>query len=70
MGNCSKGIGFMPDYSILRRPETHSAFQAAIASHNPFVVCKEELGHESQKGECLYNILPSVDFYELVKPAF
>jgi hypothetical protein len=70
MENHSKGVGFMPDFSILQRPETHPAYKAAIQSNKPFVICKEELGHESAKGECLYSILPSLESYELVKPAF
>jgi hypothetical protein len=63
MGNHSKGIRFMPDYSILQRPETHPAYEAAMESNKQFVVCKEELGHESAKGECLYSILPNPEAY-------
>jgi putative hydrolase of the HAD superfamily len=35
-----------------------------------FLINKEELGNDSQKGECGYNIFPSPASYDLVKPVF
>lgn len=70
MGNAGSGESFSPNYSILNNPYHHSVFISAVKSGKRLLVCKEELGNNSQKGECLYDVCPSPSTYALVWPFF
>lgn len=59
IGNsCSREV-FHPDYSILEHPYHHSVFVSAMNSGKRFLVCKEDLGNNSQRGECMYDVCPT-----------
>ena len=70
MGNAGLREGFSPDYSILENPSHHSVFIRAAKSGKRFLICKEELGNNSQKGECIYNVCPTPSAYAMVRPVF
>ena len=70
MGNYGNTSVFKPDYRMFESPEAHLTYRSALASSKEFLVNKEELGHELQKGECDYDVLPSAGAYDLVKPVF
>ena len=65
----SKEEGFSPDYSILENPSNHSTFLSALQSGKQFLICKEELGNDRRKGECLYNVCPT-PAYAMTRPIF
>ncbi|MCJ1351588.1 MAG: hypothetical protein MMC33_001572 [Icmadophila ericetorum] len=69
MGNHSTATVFQPGYSIVENPGRHLLYRSAVASGKRFLVNKEELGHEREKGECDYDVLPNIAAYDLVKPA-
>lgn len=70
MGNHGTNPELVPDYTILDAPETHKVFQAAREAGKLFLVNKEELGNDTDKGECTYNVLPTPSAYDAVKPVF
>ena len=70
MGKADSTEGFSPDYSILEDPSHHSAFISAFKSGKQFLICKEELGNDSRKGECLYNVCPNPSTYTMTRPIF
>jgi putative hydrolase of the HAD superfamily len=70
MGNHGVSEIFRPDHTIFHNPAEHDVFQAAMQAGKQFLINKEELGNDSQKGECGYNIFPSPASYDLVKPVF
>lgn len=70
MGKAGSREGFSPDYSILENPSHHNTFISAFKSGKQFLICKEELGNDSRKGECLYNVCPSPSAYTMVRPIF
>jgi hypothetical protein len=59
MGNAGTREAFSPDYPILENPSHHSVFISATKSGKRFIINKEELGNNNQKGECLYDICPT-----------
>lgn len=70
MGKKGEGNGFNPDYSILEKPSNHSVYINATKSGKRFLINKEELGNDSKKGECLYDICPTPSTYTRVRPVF
>lgn len=70
MGKAGSSETFSPDYSILEDPDHHSVFISAMESGKKFLICKEELGNNSQKGECLYDVCPDASAYATVRPIF
>lgn len=70
MGKAGSKEGFSPDYSILENPSHHSTFINALKSGKQFLICKEELGNDSRKGECLYNVCPTPSAYAMARPIF
>jgi hypothetical protein len=71
LGNYGKTTAFQLDYSILANPESHHVYLSAKEAGKRFLINKEELGNDFQKGECDYDILPNIAaYYDLVKPAF
>ena len=70
MGKAGSREGFSPDYSILENPSHHSVFISALKSGKQFLICKEELGNDSRKGECLYNVCPEPSSYTMTRPIF
>ncbi|KAI4128367.1 MAG: hypothetical protein LQ338_002769 [Usnochroma carphineum] len=70
MGNYSSGAGFRPDYTIFHDPASHKVYQEAQASGKSILVSKEELGHDSSKGECDYDIFPDEASIMSTKAAF
>lgn len=70
MGKAGSEEGFSPDYSILENPFHHKTFMSALKSGKQFLICKEELGNDSRKGECLYNICPTPSAYAMARPIF
>lgn len=70
MGNEDSTKVFIPDYSILENPSHHSVFISAVTSGKRFLISKEELGNNSQKGECLYDVCPNPSAYAMVRPVF
>ncbi|KAI9724086.1 MAG: hypothetical protein M1812_000805 [Candelaria pacifica] len=69
-GNYSTGTLFTPDYSVFTSPFSHTVFTQAMEKGCNTLISKEEFGHESQKGECDYVIIPTEEAYEKCKPAF
>ncbi|KAF1988279.1 Haloacid dehalogenase-like hydrolase [Aulographum hederae CBS 113979] len=61
---------FTPDYSILENPSNHDVYNQAKKSGKRFLICKEELGNSSRKGECLYDVFPTPSTYTTVRPVF
>lgn len=61
---------FRPDYSILKSPYQHSVFVKAMNLGKRFLICKEELGNNSHKGECLYDMCPTLSAYAMTRPVF
>ncbi|OAA41887.1 Haloacid dehalogenase-like hydrolase [Beauveria brongniartii RCEF 3172] len=61
---------FSPDLSILESPCRHVVFNKAKNVGKQFLICKEELGTNSQKGECLYDIFLTPSILELTRPIF
>ena len=59
-----------PNYSILENPSHHSVFISAMSLGKRFLICKEELGNDSENGECLYNVCPYPSTYANVRPSF
>ena len=70
MGKAGSKEDFSPDYSILENPSHHITFISALKSGKRFLVCKEELGNDSRKGECLYNVCPNPSTYAMARPIF
>jgi hypothetical protein len=70
MGNHGKTPTFTPDYSILENRTAHSIYHKAVANGKSFIVDKEELGSDSRKGECGYEIIAKPEYYNIVRPAF
>ncbi|RYP82679.1 hypothetical protein DL769_001586 [Monosporascus sp. CRB-8-3] len=70
MGNTGSGNVFAPDYSILEDPSHHNISISAMNSGKRFIICKEELGNNFPKGECLYDFLPNPSAYPMVRPVF
>ncbi|KAH6618011.1 HAD-like domain-containing protein [Chaetomium sp. MPI-SDFR-AT-0129] len=69
MGNADSNAAFRPDYSILENPSRHHVFADAVNSGKKFLISKEELGNDSRKGECLYDVCPRWA-YPIVRPVF
>ena len=61
---------FRPDYCIFDKLKEHQVYQQALQEGFHTLITKEELGHEKDKGECTYPILPGTDTYDMVKPIF
>ena len=75
MGNHGKGEDFIPDYTILENLLIVKSFQQAIDAGSEFLINKEELGNDSKKGECTYEIFPNLSdlpelAHKMVKPVF
>lgn len=70
MGKHDTSKTFEPDYTIMDNPWEHGIVQATLASGKSFLINKEELGNDTRKGECDYNIFPNSSTYDLVKPVF
>ncbi|RYP91372.1 hypothetical protein DL770_002512 [Monosporascus sp. CRB-9-2] len=70
MGNTGSGGVFAPDYSILENPSRHNISISAMNSGKRLIICKEELGNNTLKGECLYDTLPSLSAYAMARPVF
>lgn len=70
MGKAGSGEASNPDYSILEDPTHHSTFVSAWKSGKEFLICKEELGNDSRKGECLYDVCPTPFAYAMTRPIF
>ncbi len=70
IGKAGSREGFSPDYSILEHPSHHSTFISAFKSGKQFLICKEELGNDSRRGECLYNVCPNPSAYARARPIF
>lgn len=70
MGKAGSSEVFKPDYSILENPSRHSVFISAMNLGKRFLICKEELGNSSQKGECSYDVCPDPSAYTMVRPIF
>ena len=70
MGNTGSKKTFSPDYSIIENPSHHSVFVSAKNLGMRFLICKEELGNNSQKGERLYDVCPDSAAYAMVRPIF
>ncbi|KAL8677937.1 MAG: hypothetical protein Q9224_007154, partial [Gallowayella concinna] len=70
MGKAGSGKAFSPDYSILEDPAGHKVFRNAMDSGKQFLVSKEELGNNTQKGECSYDICPHPSTHSMVRPVF
>ena len=70
MGKAGSRELFSPDYSILEDSSHHSVFVSGMNLGKRFLICKEELGNNSQKGECLYDVCPSPSAYAKVRPIF
>jgi FMN phosphatase YigB (HAD superfamily) len=72
MGNAAEGSGThcRPDYTILEDPERHIVYIQARNSQRRFLVSKEELGNNSNKGECLYDLCSSPAAYTMTRPIF
>lgn len=68
MGKAGSSEAFTPDYSILDDPSHHRVFIDATNLGKDFLICKEELGNNSQKGECLYDVCPNPSTYDMVRP--
>ncbi|KAI1273457.1 Haloacid dehalogenase-like hydrolase [Xylaria sp. FL0933] len=67
---CPLGAPFCPDYSILQDPANHEMVQRAKGDGKRILICKEELGNNTKKGECSYQVLPSPSEYAAVRPIF
>ena len=70
MGKAGERETFSSDYSILENPSHHSVFISAMSLGKRFLICKDELGNDSQKGECLYDVCPNLSTYAKVRPIF
>lgn len=70
MGNSGEQSGFSPDYSILETPCSHSVYIKAAEAGKRLLINREELGNNSSKGECLYDICPSPSAYAMIRPVF
>ncbi|KAJ8069128.1 hypothetical protein OCU04_002802 [Sclerotinia nivalis] len=70
MGKSGDGDGFKPNYSILENPSQHGVYINAMESGKRFLINKEELGNDSRKGECLYDICHTPSTYTMVRPVF
>lgn len=70
MGKAGSGESFSPDYSILEDPSNHKVFKMAMDSGKQFLVSKEELGNNTRKGECSYDVCPHPSTYSMVRPVF
>ncbi|KAI1820304.1 Haloacid dehalogenase-like hydrolase [Xylaria intraflava] len=67
---CPRSGKFRPDYSILRDARNHDVVQRASGDGKRILICKEELGNDTKKGECSYELLPSRSEYAAVRPVF
>ncbi|KAL8666090.1 MAG: hypothetical protein Q9168_007575, partial [Polycauliona sp. 1 TL-2023] len=70
MGNYGVHEDFRPDYTIFRDPLSHPVYRKAQSEHKSILISKEELGHDSSKGECDYSIFPDDASIERTKAAF
>ncbi|KAJ2979782.1 hypothetical protein NQ176_g3041 [Zarea fungicola] len=67
MGNFKGSIdSFRPDLSSLES----LCLQKAKGLGKQFLICKEELGNNTQKGECLYNSCSTPSIYAMTRPVF
>ena len=57
-------------YVFLENPSGHSVFISAMNLGKRFLICKAELGNNSQKGECLYDVCPDRSAYTMARPIF
>ncbi|KAK8068760.1 hypothetical protein PG994_005376 [Apiospora phragmitis] len=69
-GSAAIGKQFIPDYTILHDPLHHQVFRRAVMEGKRILICKEELGNDTQKGECTYDMLPDPSDYSTVWPIF
>lgn len=70
MGNANSTEDFHPNYSILEDPSYHKVFINAMEAGKGFLLCKEELGNNYQKGEYLYDVCPTPSSHATVRPVF
>ncbi len=70
MGNTGSKKTLSPNYSIIENPSHHGVFISAKNLGKRFLICKEEVGNNSQKVECLYNVCPDSAVYAMVRPIF
>ena len=70
MGKAGSREILSPDYSILENPSHHSVFISAMSLGKRSLICKEELGNDSQKGKFLYNVCPYPSTHANVRPIF
>lgn len=70
MGNAGGIQDFTPDYSILEDPSHSMVYTSAADAGKRFLINKEELGNDSNKGECLYEVCPTLAAYSMVRPIF
>jgi hypothetical protein len=70
VGNTGERELFRPDYSILENPSHHTVFISAMKSGKQFLISKEELGINNQKGEYLYDVYPTPSTYAMTRPVF
>ncbi|EFQ32495.1 hypothetical protein CGRA01v4_05928 [Colletotrichum graminicola] len=64
------GVQYAPNHSIFQYPDQHPIYQQAIDARKRFLVSKEELGNDTTKGECLYDLLPSASAYDMARSIF
>ena len=70
MGNTGSRKTSSPDYSIIEKLSHRNVFVSAKNLGKRFLICKEELGNNCQKGECLYDVCPDSAANALVRPIF
>jgi HAD superfamily hydrolase (TIGR01549 family) len=70
MGNHGKTTEFVPNYAIFSDPTAVKAYQEAVGDRKLFLVNKEELGNNTRKGECSYDVFSGSKDYDAVKPVF
>jgi hypothetical protein len=70
MGKAGESEVSSLDYSIVENPSHHTVFLSTMKSGKRFLISKEELGNNSQKGERLYNVCATPSTYAMVRPVF
>ncbi|WQF87915.1 Putative phosphoglycolate phosphatase-like, domain 2, HAD superfamily [Colletotrichum destructivum] len=59
-----------PNPAIFQTPAQHDVYQLALDAGKRFLISREELGHDTRKGECSYDLLPSASAFDLLRPVF
>lgn len=70
MNEAAAGEQYEPDHSIFQTPAKHAIYKLTVDAGRRFLISKEELGNDTAKGECLYNMLPDSSAYDMVRPVF